>query len=101
MNIQQDEIYTFKITSGEELVARVSSVGENFYLLTKPLSVGMGPQGLHMMPSVFTADPDSGMQLNAHAVTLITETRSEIKNSYIEATTGIQVAAKSNKILMG
>ena len=53
------KVYTFKLNSGEELIAKVVMSGSEFMVIENPVSVAPGPQGLGLVPSMFTADPDA------------------------------------------
>jgi hypothetical protein len=85
MNLKTDETYTFKLNSGEELVAKVTQVNDNYVLLDTPVSIAPGPQGMGLMPSLFTNDQRGKVRL--------------VKLKYLEATTGIQVPSK--KMILG
>jgi hypothetical protein len=52
-----------------------------------------------MIMSLFTANPDKTMTLNKTACSMVALARDEVRDSYIEATTGIKPV--SSKILMG
>jgi hypothetical protein len=52
-----------------------------------------------MIMSLFTANPDKNYQLNKSQCSMIALSRDEVRDSYIEATTGIKPV--TNKILMG
>jgi len=99
MNIKVNEVYTFKLTSGEEVVAKVTAIEDQNVLLHDPVSVAPGPQGLGLMQSLFTADPKDPARLNINNVTIFALTDSSVKAKYIEATTGLVVPDK--KIIMG
>ena len=99
MNIKIGEVYTFKLTSGEEVVAKVTAIEDQNVLLHDPVSVAPGPQGLGLMQSLFTADPKDPARLNINNVTIFALTDSSVKTKYIEATTGLVVPDK--KIIMG
>jgi len=99
MNIKVGEVYTFKLTSGEEVVAKVTAIEDSNVLLHDPVSVAPGPQGLGLMQSLFTADPKDPARLNINNVTIFALTDSSVKAKYIEATTGLVVPDK--KIIMG
>lgn len=99
MNIEIDQIYTIKISNGDELVTKITAQDDNTYTLTKPLVVVPGPQGIQMILGLFTANPEKSISLNKTAVTMIAPSRDEVRDSYVEATTGIKPV--SNKILMG
>ena len=99
MNIKDNEVYTFKLTSGEELIAKVTGTEGNFVYLTEPLSVAPGPQGMGLIQSVFTSEEGAKITLNINNVTMFTDTAEPIKQKYIETTTGISVPSK--KLILG
>ena len=99
-NIEKDLIYTIKIANGDEIVTKVVDIDtEGNYIISKPLTVVPGPQGIQMIMSLFTANPDKNYQLNKSQCSMIALARDEVRDSYIESTTGIKPV--SNKILMG
>ena len=98
-NIELNEVYTFKLVSGEELISKVVGIEEDQLLLTEPLSVAPNPQGMGLMPSMFTAEKDKIVPLNTKAITMFCVTADQIRIKYIEATTGITTASK--KIVLG
>jgi len=99
MNLKANQVYTFKLNSGEELIAKVLSDDATSVVIGDPVSVAPGAKGMGLMPSMFTADPDSETRLNKSAVTIYALTEDSVKMKYIEATTGIQIPDK--KIVMG
>lgn len=99
MTIKVGETYTFKLTSGEEVIGKVTEVEEHLVLLKDPVSVAPGPQGLGLMQSMFTANPKDPARLNINNVTIYALTDESVKAKYIEATTGLVVPDK--KIIMG
>lgn len=99
MKIELDQIYTIKISNGDEIVTKIVAEDSDSYTINKSLTVVPGPQGIQMIFSLFTADPEKPYQLNKQACTMIAPARDEVRDSYIEATTGIKPV--SNKILMG
>jgi hypothetical protein len=99
-NITEKEIFTFKLVSGEEIVAKVISVQNSELIeLTHPVSIAPTGQGLSLIPSMFTSERDKSVTLNTNTVTMYCETDDAIKMKYIEATTGI--ATSSKKIVLG
>jgi hypothetical protein len=99
MTIKVGETYTFKLTSGEEVLGKVLEVQDHYISLKDPVSVAPGPQGLGLMQSMFTADPKDPARLNINNVTIFALTDESVKAKYIEATTGLVVPDK--KIIMG
>lgn len=95
------EVYTFKLNSGEELVAKVISLSDsnNQMTISNPVSIAPNGKGIGLIPSMFTGDPDSDVTLNTNSVSIIAPTEESVKVKYIEATTGISVPEK--KLILG
>ena len=100
MKVELDQVYTIKIANGDEIVAKITSQDESTYTINKPLTVVPGPQGIQMIMSLFTANPEKPATLNKAQVSLIASSREEVCDSYLEATTGIK-PVRNSKILMG
>jgi hypothetical protein len=100
MTLEVGKTYSFKLNSGEEMVAKyfAESTG-NFIVVSDPVSIAPGPQGLGLVPSMFTADPSKSVTINTNCITMYSETDDAVRMKYIEATTGIKVPEK--KILVG
>lgn len=98
-NIEIGEVYTFKLSSGEELVSKVLSFDEKNVELSEPLSVAPNAQGMGLIPSMFTAEHDKSVLLNTNTITMYCVTAEGIRSKYIEATTGI--ATPSKKLILG
>ncbi len=97
--LEHNQVYTFKMNSGEEMVAKVKISGGDWIILEEPVSIAPGPQGMGLVPSLFTADPREEIKLNTNSVSLVSKTDDSVKMKYLEATTGIKVPEK--KILVG
>ena len=97
--LKPNTVYTFKLNSGEELIAKVIQAGGEFIKIEEPVSIAPGQQGMQMIPSVFTANPKGEFKLNTNNIALYAETDDSIKMKYLEATTGIKVPDK--KIILG
>ena len=91
--------YTFKVSSGEEFIAKIIETSPTYLKIDTPVSIAGGNKGLQLIPSMFTADPDSSVMLNTSCVVMCTLTEDSIRMKYVEATTGIQVPDK--KIILG
>ena len=97
--IEPNSVYTFKLNSGEELIAKVIQAGGEFIKIEEPVSIAPGQQGMQMIPSVFTANPKGEFKLNTTSIALYAETDDSVRMKYLEATTGIKVPDK--KIVLG
>lgn len=103
MNIELEtgRVYTFKLNSGEEMIAKVIDYNSNssWIEIQDPVSVAPGPQGLGLVPSMFTGDIKTLIRLNISSVAFYALTEDGVRMKYIEATTGIQVPEK--KLILG
>ena len=101
MTFEQNQVYTFKLNSGEELIARVEKQEFNagWITISDPVSVAPGPQGMGLVPSLFTADIKREIQLNINSISLYAYAEDAVKMKYIEAITGIKVPDK--KLILG
>jgi hypothetical protein len=99
--IKPNVVYTFKLNSGEELIAKVTEVllDENALVINEPVSIAPGPKGMGLVPSLFTSNPKASARLNTNSVALIAETEDQVRDKYREATTGISVPDK--KLILG
>jgi len=96
----EGEINTIKLTSGEEIVAKIMKIEDGVLVLRHPVSIAPGPQNMQLVPSMFTAELDKDVIMYGSAIAMIAPTRDDIKTSYIKATTGISVPPEK-KILVG
>jgi hypothetical protein len=101
MQFDQNQVYTFKLNSGEELIARVEKQEFNaeWITISDPVSVAPGPQGMGLVPSMFTADIKREIQLNINSISLYAYAEDAVKMKYIEAITGIKVP--DTKLILG
>lgn len=99
MALEQGKVYTFKMNSGEEMMGKFIEQEDIYLTIASPVTIGAGPKGMQLIPTLFTVDPDSSVTLNINSVSIYAETEDSVKMKYIEATTGIQIPEK--KILVG
>lgn len=95
MELKNNEVYTFKLNSGEELVAKVKMFDNQFVTVEEPVSVAPSSQGLGLVPSLFTSDAKGLVRLNTNSIAMMAVTEENVKLKYLEATTGIKVPNKS------
>lgn len=100
MTLEVGKVYTFKFNSGEEVIAKFTcEVTGNYIAVSDPVSIAPGPQGMGLVPSMFTADPSQSVTINTNCIAMYCETDDSVRMKYTEATTGIKVPDK--KIIMG
>jgi len=85
------EVITFKLTSGEELVAKLTAETDSFYKLSHPQVIGMGPSGPGLMPYLFTVSPDKEIKLSKITVTVAEATDQQFAKQFLESTSGIKL----------
>ena len=86
------EVVTIKLTSGEEIIAKLVEETGEYYKLNRPMVLTMGQQGLGMAPYLFTVSNEKDVKLAKGTVTIIDATEKEFSNSYLSGTTGIKLA---------
>lgn len=85
------EVVTFKLTSGEEVVAKLVAETDLHYKLAHPQVIGMGPQGPGLMPYLFTVSPEKEIKLLKATVTVAEATDKQFADQYIQSVTGIKL----------
>jgi hypothetical protein len=100
MTYKLNDIITLKITSGEEIVARLISESSEQLVIYKPLTLVPGPQGMALMQSLMSANVEADVVVNKNAVIMHTHSRDEMVSAWIEGTSGLKTPTKSS-ILMG
>jgi hypothetical protein len=94
------EVMTMKLNSGEELIAKiVEGEVDGYITISNPVSVAPGPQGMGLVPSLFTGNPDATTKLNTMSIAIFALTEENVKAKYLEATSGIKVPSK--KLIIG
>ena len=89
--VTEGEVITLKLTSGEEIVAKLVEDGPVYYKLSKPMVIGMGQQGPGLMPYLFTVSPDADIKLQKSTVTVAEATDANFAKQFLESTSGIKL----------
>ena len=90
--VSEGEVITLKLTSGEEIVAKLVEDGAAYYKLKNPQVIGMGPKGPGLMPYLFTVSPDAEIRLQKSTVTVAEATDAQFAKQFVQSTTGIALA---------
>ena len=85
------EVITLKLTSGEEIVAKLAEETTTHYKLAKPMVIGMGPSGPGLMPYLFTVNPEKEVKLLKSTVTVAEATDKQFADQFVQQTTGIKL----------
>lgn len=82
---------SIKLTSGEEIVARLEEEKGESLILKKPLMITATQQGLGLAPFMFTTSPDAKITIDTSKIVCVVKTQEEFAKQYIENTTSITV----------
>lgn len=85
------EVITLKLTSGEEIVAKLVEETDTYYKLSRPMVIGMGQSGPGLMPYLFTVHPEKDVKLLKTTVTVAEATDEVFAKQFLESTSGIKL----------
>jgi hypothetical protein len=100
MIVEKDKVYTLKLTNADEIVGKIVDVTDDAYIVAQPLSAVPTEKGIQLIFTVFTGNPKENATINKTGVVMICQTRDEVGDHYLEATTGIKPVRKPS-IIMG
>lgn len=89
---EKDDILSFKLVNGDELVAKLVEEGTDYYMVSKPTTVIPSQQGLGLVQSLFTGDLEKNVKLEKKHIMMHSKTIKDVENHYIKTTTGIETA---------
>jgi hypothetical protein len=87
--VSAGEVVSFKLTSGEELIAKLVEETATGYKVSKPLVLSMSQQGIGMIPFMFTVNPEKDISISKNSVIAISSCDKQFADQYISGTTGI------------
>ncbi len=87
---EKDQVVSFKIMNGDELVAKIVEETDDAFVISKPTTVMPSQQGLGLMQSLFTSDLNKNIRLSKNHVMMHSPTIKDVENHYIKTTTGIE-----------
>jgi len=94
----EGDIVCFKLVNGDETVARIVSEDADAFVVSKPCTVVPSRQGLGLIQSLFSGELNNNVTLNRNHVMMHSPVVDDIKNHYIQTTTGIQPVTKGSII---
>ena len=83
---------SLKLSSGEEIVARLEEETATKFVLNKPMVLIMQQQGLGLAPYMYSVSPDAKFNILATTVSCVAKTEVDIADQYISSTSNIQMA---------
>ena len=86
MEIEEGKIYSFKMTSGQEIVAGFLKQDDEYFYVSSPLTLGQGPQGPGFMPVMSTGDAlIEELPIRKLSIAIVAPTREDIAEAYTES----------------
>jgi hypothetical protein len=82
---------SIKLSSGEELVAKLDSETSDDMVVEKPMILMATQQGAGLAPFMFTISPETKVTIRNKNVICAVKTSKEASDMYIQSTTGIQL----------
>jgi hypothetical protein len=92
-------IRVFKLSSGEEIVARVIEVSDREFVVEKPLTPVATERGTTFVPYTVLGKKDGRFNLNRDVIVFDVEPMSEVESHYETLISGIAVPAKGSIIV--
>ena len=81
---------SIKLSSGEEMIARIEAEDATNITVTKPLMLMATEQGMGLAPFMFTVSPEAKIKLKLNSIICIVKSAKDAADMYIKQTTGIQ-----------
>lgn len=89
---KENDVISFKVSSGEEVIARYVKEDSSYFYVTKPSVLMMNPQGMGMVPYMFTVNPEKEYAISKNTVITYAVTDDEIGRQYLSKTSGIALS---------
>lgn len=86
----KDEIISFKLVNGDEIIARLVDQDDENFIIYKPCTIVPSQQGLGLVQSLFTGDLNNNISLDKSHVMMTALTIKDVQSHYIKTTTGIE-----------
>ena len=91
-NISEKSIVAIKVSTGEEMIARLVSQDEDTIKVRKPMAFVRMQQSMGLMPWMATPDPDAELSINKKFIMVISMCEKTLADQYVEKTSGIKLA---------
>ena len=92
------DIVAFKLVNGDEIVAKIVGEDSDSFNVDRPLTVIPSQQGIGLIQALLTAEPKNSISISKQHVMLHSPVIDQMRNHYIQTTTGIQQVTKGSII---
>jgi small nuclear ribonucleoprotein (snRNP)-like protein len=98
--ISDGDILCFKLVNGDEVVAKLVSVDDLKFTVSKPCTVMSSAQGIGLMQSLFCGDINTiDIELRKDHVLMFAPVIKEMENHYLSTVTGIKTVSKGSIVV--
>ena len=94
----KDDTITFKLTNGDEIVAKIVEDNDQAFVVSKPCTVMPSQQGIGLIQSLFTSELNKNISIDKRHVMMSAPTLKDVEEHYVKTTTGIYVPPKGKII---
>jgi hypothetical protein len=95
---KKDDTVTFKLSNGDEVVAKIVEDNDQAFVVSKPCTVMPSQQGIGLIQSLFTSELNTSISIDKRHVMMSAPTISDIEAHYLKTTTGLDIAPKGKII---
>ena len=88
----ENEVVSLKVSSGEEIIGRYLREDNDYFYVTKPNVLMMNPQGMGMVPFMFTVNPDEDYAITKTSIITLSRTDNDVAKQYLSKTSGIALS---------
>ena len=91
MTFNLNDVITLKLTSGDELIARFADQTVETITVSKVMTFMMGPQGLGLVPFIFSAAETDKITLPLSSVLVMVKTDKSVATQYQKQTSSLVI----------
>jgi hypothetical protein len=96
---QINDIIALKLVNGDEIIAKLAAINDDIYTLERPCVVLGSAKGIALMQAMFSLDPEKSVKVRSEHVMMTCEAMAQMRDHYIQVTTGIQPVSKGSIII--
>ena len=94
---EKGKVVAVKLISGDEIVGKIEVLNAKEIVLSKPIAVGVSPQQqIGFATFMVSVDDDATLTFKLEQIITYALAREEIKNAYIQSTSGITPVGAGN-----
>jgi hypothetical protein len=86
---EKGDIVTLYLQTGQEILGKLDEENGSYIVITKPLTIAMGPKGAMFQTFTVTGDSENNVYFKQDKVISMLKTRKETTDAYTQATSTI------------